>query len=359
LEGRFVDTLEVFRSPGFRLLPNTPSSYLGSCRYKLPKDLNDGIYKKMFARFDELKIGTFIYIGGNDSMDTVNKLNCYARAANIDMRILGVPKTIDNDLMLTDHTPGFGSAAKYVACSMRELVLDAEVYNKPSVVLVEVMGRHAGWLTAAAALAPKYADDNPCLIYMPELPFSTEKYLEDVAAKLREKTVVVAVVSEGVRLASGKLLCEDDSTAVDAFGHKSLSGSGRLLESITKDRLKVKCRSIELSLLQRSSAIHASLVDVNEAIEAGRVGVRSALAGNTGKMVAFRRKKSDRYEIECLLEDVGVICNMEKTIPHEWIIKEGTFLSKEYFDYATPLLAGEPKLEYENGLPLFCYRDRR
>ncbi|MDR1532920.1 MAG: 6-phosphofructokinase [Clostridiales bacterium] len=359
LDGHFMDTAELYRSPSFRMLPNTPSSYLGSCRYKLPKDLNSEVYRKVFNRFDELKIGTFIYIGGNDSMDTVNKLNCYARASGIDIKIIGVPKTIDNDLMLTDHTPGFGSAAKYVACSMRELTLDVDAYFKPSIVIVEVMGRHAGWLTAAASLAPKYADDNPCLIYLPELTFSVEKFLDDINTKLKEKTSVIVAISEGIRLANGRLLCEDENTAVDAFGHKSLSGSAKILERISKDKFAVKCRAIELSLLQRSSAVHASGVDVEEAVLAGRFGVQKALDGNSGKMVAFQRKKGAKYEIECALEDVGVICNMEKTIPHDWIIKDGTFVSKEYADYAAPLLEGEPSLVYEHGLPMFCYRDRR
>ena len=258
----------------------TPGSYLGSCRYKLPENLSDPVYPEL-SRIYRKRNQLFFYIGGNDSMDTVSKLSRYAATVGSDIRIIGVPKTIDNDLVLTDHTPGYGSAAKYVASTVREIAIDASVYdNKPSVTIVEIMGRHAGWLTAASRLARKYEGDNPCLIYLPETPFSLEQFYNDLDAAFKKSPNLVVCVSEGIADEGGTFVCEySDAAKLDSFGHKMLTGCGEVLESFVRDKFGVKVRSIELNVNQRCSGMMVSETDIEEAAMAGAAGVKAVLAG--------------------------------------------------------------------------------
>ena len=298
IEGFLEDRILNFREalPGEQLdhLKHTPGAYLGSCRYKLPESLEDPVYPLLFQKFEELNIGWFFYIGGNDSMDTVSKLSRYAAQTGSSIRVIGEPKTIDNDLVHTDHTPGYGSAAKYVASTVREITLDASVYEKKSVTIIEIMGRHAGWLTAASALARKYKGDNPFFIYLPESAFDTEKFLKDVENAFEKNCNVVVCVSEGIHDADGTFICEyDSSVGTDTFGHKMLAGCGKYLENLVRDRLGVKARSVELNVSQRCSASLISAADQEEAVSAGRFGVQAALSGETGKMVSFVRCQAD------------------------------------------------------------------
>ena len=338
----------------------TPGSYLGSCRYKLPEDLSDPVYPELFQKFTEKEISYFFYIGGNDSMDTVSKLSRYAEKIGSDIRILGEPKTIDNDLVNTDHTPGFGSAARYVASTVREITLDACVYEKKSVTIIEIMGRHAGWLTGAAALARKYTGDNPLLIYLPETDFDVEEFLQKVNAAFEKNCNVVVCVSEGIHDKDGTFICEyDSSVGTDTFGHKMLAGCGKYLENLVRSRLGVKARSVELNVSQRCSATLISATDQQEAIAAGKFGVQAALDGETGKMVSFIRQTDSEgnYQMVCGLEDVNAICNEEKTVPVEWITPDGHDVTEDFIRYARPLIQGNVELPMgEDGLPVCVYR---
>ena len=364
IEGFLEDRILNFREalPGDKLeyLKHTPGAYLGSCRYKLPESLEDPVYPLLFEKFEKLNIGWFFYIGGNDSMDTVSKLSRYAAQINSPVRVIGEPKTIDNDLVNTDHTPGYGSAAKYVASTVREIVLDASVYEKKSVTIVEIMGRHAGWLTAAGVLARKYKDDNPRYIYLPESDFNTEDFLKDIEKALEKDCCVVVCVSEGIHDADGTFICEyDSSVGTDTFGHKMLAGCGKYLENLVRERLGVKARSVELNVSQRCSASLISAADQKEAVSAGRFGVQAALDGITGKMVSFiRRTEADgTVRIECGLEDVNAICNEEKTVPADWIINNGSDVSEKFLQYVLPLVQGRVDVPLgEDGLPVFVYR---
>ena len=358
LNGQVMDMKPLEKSGELTLIRTTPGSYLGSCRYKLPEDLEDQVYPELFEKFAEYGIGYFFYIGGNDSMDTVSKLSRYAEKTGSDIRFIGIPKTIDNDLVHTDHTPGFGSAAKYVASTVREIAVDASVYdNKKSVTIVEIMGRHAGWLTAASVLARKFEGDNPALIYLPETAFDTEKFLSDVRAALEKTANLVVCISEGINDGKGTFVCELASdVGVDTFGHKMLTGSGKYLENLVKDRLGVKVRSIELNVCQRCSSAMLSDTDLSEAAASGAYGVKCALAGETGKMIAFRRGSGEAYRIDYVTEDVNLICNEEKTVPAEWITGNGSDIGKEFIEYALPLIRGEVEVPKKDGLPLFAYR---
>ena len=358
LNGQIMDMKPLEKSGELELIRTTPGSYLGSCRYKLPEELDDPVYGKLFERFEEYGIGCFFYIGGNDSMDTVSKLSRWAKKNGSDIRFIGVPKTIDNDLVNTDHTPGYGSAAKYVATTVREIGVDASVYdNKKSVTIVEIMGRHAGWLTAAGVLARKFDGDNPVLIYLPETAFDPEHFIKDVESALEKTSNLVVCISEGINDGKGMFICELASdVGVDTFGHKMLTGSGKYLENLVKERLGVKVRSIELNVSQRCSSSMLSAVDLTEAAESGAYGVRAALAGETGKMVAFRRREGQEYGLDYVTEDVDLICNKEKTVPLEWITGDGSDIGQEFIDYALPLIQGEVEVPSENGLPLFAYR---
>lgn len=358
LAGHIMDIGALDSTNELELVRTTPGSYLGSCRYKLPEDLTDPVYPKLFRKLEERNIGYFFYIGGNDSMDTVSKLSRYAAGIESSIRFIGVPKTIDNDLVHTDHTPGYGSAAKYVATVVREIATDANVYdNKQSVTIVEIMGRHAGWLTAASILARKYAGDNPVLVYLPEVAFDQDAFIEKVKDALKTTPNLIVCISEGINDGKGTFICEYASdVGVDNFGHKMLTGSGKYLENLVKEKIGVKVRSIELNVCQRCSCAHLSRVDLDEAENAGIYAVQVALSGETGKMITFIRNKSIPYELSYGIADVNLICNKEKPVPAEWIINEGSDISDEFIDYARPLTQGYVELPTKNGIPLFAYR---
>ncbi|MBT9778638.1 diphosphate--fructose-6-phosphate 1-phosphotransferase [Clostridium sp. MCC353] len=339
------------------ILKLTPAAYLGSCRFKLPEDFNSVIYPSLFQKFSRLNIGYFFYIGGNDSMDTVSKLSRYASKSGSDIRFIGIPKTIDNDLILTDHTPGYGSAAKYVANTVREIVMDASVYQQKAVTIVELMGRHAGWLTAAAKLARKYEGDNPLFIYLPESDFDMDSFIRNIETALERQPNVIVCVSEGISDSHGKFICEyDDEARLDSFGHKMLTGCGKVLENFVRNRLGVKVRSVELNVCQRCSAAIISETDIKEAILAASHGVLAALEGQTGKMTAFRRTSGPAYELSCMTVDVNDVCNKEKPFPSQWITKNGTDIGQEFLDYALPLIQGNVIQPEKDGLPVFLYR---
>lgn len=358
LGGQYMDMDTDMTKDELSALKTTPGAFLGSCRYKLPEDLSDPVYPELFKKFEELNIGYFFYCGGNDSMDTVSKLSRYAASVNSDIRVMGVPKTIDNDLVLTDHTPGFGSAAKFVASSVREINRDSEAYDKPNVMIIEIMGRHAGWLAASSILARCEKDPNPLLIYLPEVPFSEEKFIKQLKAAIDEHKHVTVCVSEGLKDAEGNFISEDSvETAVDQFGHKILNGCGSYLQSLVKKELGVKVRSVEFNVSQRCSSNCLSAADLEEAVTAGSFAVQQALKGETGYMIAFNRKDGD-YGIECALVDVNDVCNKEKTVPLEWITDDGSNLSQEFIDYAAPLVKGECQRPMKDGLPVFAIRNR-
>lgn len=360
LEGNVLDFAQELPGGQLERLKTTPGAYLGSCRYKLPEDLEDPVYPRLFARFEELNIGYFFYIGGNDSMDTVSKLSRYARKSGSSLIVLGEPKTIDNDLILTDHTPGYGSAARYVASTVREIATDASVYNANSVTIVEIMGRHAGWLTAAGALARRFPEDNPRLLYLPETAFDEEEFLARIQDAFSSTKTVVVCVSEGIHDASGKFICEyENSVGTDTFGHKMLAGCGKYLENLVRSRLGVKARSIELNVPQRCSAALMSKTDQQEAILAGQFGVQAALKGETGKMIAFSRSSQSPYQLHCTLEDVDRICNQEKTVPMDWITEDGSDVTGDFLEYALPLIQGTVEIPMDDqGLPAFVYRSK-
>lgn len=358
LNNQVMDMAPLEESKELELIRTTPGSYLGSCRYKLPEDLNDPVYPQLFARFEAYNIGYFFYIGGNDSMDTVSKLSRYAEKISSDIRVIGIPKTIDNDLVETDHTPGFGSAAKYVASTVREIAVDASVYdNKKSVTIVEIMGRHAGWLTAASALARKFEHDNPVLIYLPETDFDQDAFIEKVRTSLETTPNLVVCISEGIHDNTGTFICEySNDVGTDTFGHKMLTGSGKYLENLVKERLGVKVRSVELNVCQRCSSSMLSKTDQKEAIASGAYGVKAALNGASGKMVAFERLDGDDYQIDYVLKDVNVICNQEKCVPAAWITADGSDVTEDFIRYARPLIQGEVTVPTEDGVPKFAYR---
>ena len=360
LAGTVLDFATALPGSSLEKLKTTPGAYLGSCRYKLPESLEDPIYPRLFQKFREMNIGWFFYIGGNDSMDTVSKLSRYAAQTGSNIRIIGEPKTIDNDLVHTDHTPGFGSAARYVASTVREITIDANVYEKKSVTIVEIMGRHAGWLTAASALARKYKGDNPLLIYLPETTFDQEAFLKAVEKSFEKNCNVIVCVSEGIHDAEGTFICEYDSSVGTAtFGHKMLAGCGKYLENLVRSRLGVKARSVELNVSQRCSVSMMSATDQMEAVTAGNFGVQAALNGETGKMVSFLRETGTdgSYSMKCSLEDVNVICNEEKTVPADWITADGSDVTQDFLDYAAPLIQGTVEIPLgTDGLPDFVYR---
>ena len=358
LSNQIMDMHPLLKNGDLELIRTTPGSYLGSCRYKLPEDLNNPVYPELFQKFEDYNIGYFFYIGGNDSMDTVSKLSRYAAKIQSPIRVIGVPKTIDNDLVETDHTPGFGSAAKFVATTVREIAIDASVYdNKKSVTIVEIMGRHAGWLTAASALARKFEGDNPVLIYLPEVAFNQEDFLEKVKKALETTPNLVVCVSEGINDGNGTFICEFASdVGVDTFGHKMLTGSGKYLENLIKEKLGVKVRSVELNVSQRCSSSCLSKTDLDEADHSGAFAVNAALNGEAGKMISFVRTNTSPYELSFSTADVNIICNQEKAVPLSWITKDGSDVTDEFIRYAAPLIQGSVDVPTENGLPLFAFR---
>ena len=342
------------------LLKRTPAAFLGSCRYKLPEIHEDKeLYEKIFAILDKLDIEAFIYIGGNDSMDTIKKLSDYAIVTGHTTRFIGCPKTIDNDLALTDHTPGFGSAAKYIGTSMKEIIRDSFCleYSKGLVTIVEVMGRNAGWLTGSAALSKCEDCDGPDMIYLPEVTFDLEDFKNKVQKLLKEKTSVVVAVSEGIRTAEGKYVCELGNSAdfVDAFGHKQLSGTAAYLASYIAAELGAKTRSIELSTLQRAGSHLASRVDILEAYQVGGAAVKAADEGDSGMMVTLERTSEDPYQAQTAVKNVHKIANDEKCVPREWITKDGTYVTDEFVSYVRPLIQGDVSPVMVDGIPRHLY----
>lgn len=337
------------------LLKNTPSSSIGSVRYKLadPK-VDDTDYKRLLEVFKKYNIRYFFYNGGNDSMDTAMKINDFMNESGYEMRVMGVPKTIDNDLNITDHSPGYASAAKYVATTFMELFHDSTVYDIPQVTIVEVMGRHAGWLTAASQLA-KEKGQGPDLIFLPEVPFDIDFFNKRVKEVLEEKGKVLVAVSEGVQTAEGKFIPEILGTVKrDSFGHAQLGGTAHILAEEVEKNTGVKVRPIEFSLMQRSAAHLASKVDVEEAFNAGKLAVEHAVAGVTGKMVGFKRVSNNPYKIDYVLIPLTDAANTEQMVPLNWILPNNEGLSKEYVEYALPLIQGDNGMEYEDGLPRFA-----
>ncbi|MCI6859463.1 MAG: 6-phosphofructokinase [Eubacterium sp.] len=338
------------------LLKRTPASFLGSCRYKLPSaDENEAIYEKIFAILEKYNIEYFLYIGGNDSMDTIQSLSDYAIANGKTQKFMGVPKTIDNDLPLTDHTPGYGSAAKYIATSMKEIIRDNESFgaSKPTICIVEIMGRHAGWLTAASVLSKDVDCSGPDLIYLPEIPFDVDQFLEKVKELAAVKRSVVIAVSEGLRLADGRFVCELSQTSeyVDAFGHRQLSGCASYLAGKVTSTTGLKSRPIEFSTLQRCATHMASRVDVDEAYEVGFIAAKAAFEGNTGMMVIIEVSEREPYLTNYNMYDIHEIANVERKVPLHWITRNGTYVSDEFVEYASPLIIGTILPYYAGGLP--------
>lgn len=353
IEGRLVEIGErLSDSEQMHLLETTPASALGSCRLKLKEDDKE-TFEKIVSVFREYNIGYFVYTGGNDSMDTVLKLSRYFEKEGIDdIKVMGAPKTIDNDLPETDHTPGFGSAAKYIATSFAEIGRDCAVYDIPAVTVVEVMGRNAGWLTASAALARGEGNSAPDLIYLPEVPFDIDCFIEDVKAKLAIKPAVVVAVSEGIRDKDGKYAAESyQSGVVDAFGHKYLAGTAKFLTDIVKERIGCKVRAIELNLMQRCAAHIASKTDIEESKALGAAAAQKAVEGVSGEMTVIRRLDSDQYKTEIGSVDIALVANEEKVIPREWINERGNDVEPACVSYIRPLIIGETSPVFENGIP--------
>jgi 6-phosphofructokinase 1 len=349
---------EVFYDMGLEdqheleLLKTTPSSALGSVRYKLADaSEDDRDYKRLLDVFDKYNIRYFFYNGGNDSMDTCNKISKYMQKAGYQCRVMGVPKTIDNDLFGTDHCPGYGSASKYIATSIMEVYNDARVYDTGMVTVIEIMGRNAGWLTASSALA-SVKGQGPDLIYLPELPFNLDNFLTDTERIYKKNKNVIVAVSEGTKYADGRYVA--DSGARDSFGHAQLGGVAAVLANIAKEKLNCKVRNIEFSLLQRCAAHCGSLTDVNEAYSAGQTAVKKAVEGFTDYMIAFERLPDKDYKCISKLIRLDDVANTEKKVPREWINSEGNFVTDEFIKYALPLIQGDSRPPFEDGLPRFA-----
>lgn len=334
-------------------LSRTPAMYLGSCRHRLPDHMDDDSpYVFIFQQFQKLEIEAFFYIGGNDSMDTALKLAEYGQKIGSSVRIIGIPKTIDNDLCETDHTPGFGSAAKYVASSLLEIAHDTFIYAVKSVTIVEIMGRDAGWLTAAAALARNEYNTAPHLIYLPEVPFDAEDFLLDIKRLLFKHNNVIVAVSEGIRDAAGNYISASEQS-VDTFGHNQLSGVGKTLEFLVKQKLGIKVRSIEINVLQRCAAHLASQTDLDESFEFGKKAVALSEEGVTASMVTVHRISNTPYSVEYGYAEIKNIANEARTVPPEWISPSANDVEQPLIDYLFPLIQGESAVEYKNGLPVY------
>ena len=334
------------------LLQRTPASYLGSCRYKMPENDKE-IYEKVFKILEEYNIGYFFYIGGNDSMDTAAKLSKYAKEHNKDIKFVGVAKTIDNDLPEMDHTPGFGSAAKYIAATVREVATDASAYDIKSIEIVEVMGRDAGWLAGSSCLAA-VGGIGPDLIYLPERSFDLERFYNDVSKKLEEKHHVLVVISEGIRTADGKYICDELASATqDAFGHKQLGGTAKILEGMLRQKFGVKVRGIELNTPQRCASHILSKTDIDEGFNLGYSAVDEAVCGKTGIVMAIKRVSDNPYKVSYVAVDVNKVANEAKIVPCDYINEEGNYVTEKFVEYVSPLVLGEIYPEYENGVPKF------
>lgn len=357
LDEMYVDlSTQIHSDMDIELLKRTPSAFLGSCRFKLPEiHENPEIYEKIFSIMNKLEIEVFIYIGGNDSMDTIKKLSDYAIVKGHEQKFLGVPKTIDNDLALTDHTPGFGSAAKYIAASTKEVIRDAMglSYKRKMITIMEIMGRNAGWLTGATALAKTEDCCGPDLIYLPEIPFDVDRFLKKCSDLLEKKPSIVIVVSEGIKVSDGRYVCQlaGGSDYVDAFGHRQLAGTAGYLASFLAAKTGCKTRAVELSTLQRSASHMASRVDINEAFMVGGAAVKAADEGDSGRMVVIDRVSDDPYMSAAGIYDVHKIANNEKLVPRSWVNREGNYVTREFIDYVEPLIQGDYQPFMVNGLP--------
>ena len=359
MEERFINLSERFEDQKeLSLLEGTPAAALGSCRVKLPKEGDEKakqIYDCIFEVLDKYDVGYFFYIGGNDSMDTVAKMTREAERRGYELTVMGVPKTIDNDLAETDHTPGYGSAAKYIATTMQEILADCAVYTVKAVTIVEIMGRDAGWLTAAAALPRAVSGVAPDLVYLPERDFVTEDFLRDVRAALLRHPNVVVAVSEGLRTADGRYVGEGtQSGALDVFGHRYLAGTAKALEAVVKQEIGCKVRSIELNLPQRCAAHLASGTDIRESVAVGRAAVARAVAGKRGCMMSICRKKSEKYGVYFREKPIAEIANAVRCVPAHFINAEGNNVTDECLAYLLPLIQGECKVQYKDGLPMHC-----
>lgn len=354
LREELVDLTETFScESNIRTLELTPAAALGSCRKKMksPKD-DPKTYERLVEIFRKYNIRYFFYIGGNDSMDTVLKLSDYAAEHDYEIRVVGVPKTVDNDLMVTDHTPGFGSAAKYVAVTTKEILRDVSVYTTKAVTIVEIMGRDAGWLTCAAGLTKLSGGKSPDLIYLPEHPFDPEAFFASITEMQKDHPAVLVAVSEGIKFADGRYVGEGlGGRKIDAFGHVALSGAGKVLEELVKERIGCKVRSIELNLPQRCGAHLASKTDITESVGVGAAAVDTAISGKSGVMMTINRTESNEYSVYYDSADISGIANGVKQVPSEFINKEGNGITEECINYLAPLILGEVTPEYENGMP--------
>lgn len=354
INGRVINLGSILSEYGnLFVLKITPSSFLGSCRYKLKSCAeNEDDYKKIFDIFDKYNIKYFFYIGGNDSMDTILKLKEYQDKNPHGVMLIGVPKTIDNDLMCVDHTPGFGSAAKYIATTVKEIAYDTAVYNMDSIVVVEIMGRNAGWLTLSAGLARDNSGRTLAdLIYIPENPFDYDKLMSDIKNVQKEKRQIVIAVSEGIRFSDGKLVAESEQK--DAFGHGQLGGAAKTVSEYIKEQLGVKVRAVEINVSQRCAAHCLSLTDINESFKIGEVAVDAAAQGLSGVMVTNNRKEGNEYRLEYSYSDIASIANMEKTVPENYMNIEKNNISQDGLNYLIPLVKGEVKLLHKDGVPMY------
>ncbi|MBQ2668741.1 MAG: 6-phosphofructokinase [Clostridia bacterium] len=357
IEGLILDNLvdlrEIIRDDDdVELIRQTPSTVLGSCRYKLPDPSADiSAYEKIVSTFKKYDISAFFYIGGNDSMDTVMKLDRYFKANGLTIAAVGIPKTIDNDLPETDHTPGFGSAAKYVATTMQEIIRDSNVYAVPSVTIVEIMGRDTGWLTASSAVLRVNGEPAPHLIYLPERTFSIEQFLHDVREAQKTYHAVIVAVSEGIELDWSEIGEDFQSGKTDTFGHKYLAGVGKALEKLVSREMRCKVRSIELNVMQRCSSHLSSKRDIAEAERIGGAAVKAAMDGLSGEMMVFRRVSNHPYNVRIDHVDVTKVANRVKYFPPEWISESGNDVTKEATEYTLPLIQGEQNFRFKNGLP--------
>ena len=356
LDGKYIDLSEYLKTEkDIEILKQTPSSALGSCRYKLPDMAEDkAVYEKLFDLFAELDIKHFIYIGGNDSMDTVAKLSVYAKEINSDISFMGVPKTVDNDLAVTDHTPGFGSAAKYIATTVKEIICDSSVYDIKSITVIEIMGRNAGWLTAASVLAKGEDCCGVDMIYLPERSFDLEKCVQKTRELLEKKNTVVIAVSEALRDKNGDYVASSGSVhaGLDAFGHKIMSGMGQFLAKHLGESLGVKARGIEINTPQRCAAHLLSKQDIDESFDAGAMAVAASKNNRTAEMAVIIRESDNPYSYRIETADIECCANLEKTIPQEWIINDGTYVSDEFIKYCRPLIYGEVTPILKDGLPI-------
>ena len=353
LNGNYVDLTEILSSPEqLRLLCSTPAAALGSCRLKL-NNADEGQLGHIVDALLSREIGYFVYIGGNDSMDTVYQLSAYIKKHNIQgLSVMGAPKTIDNDLPMTDHCPGFGSAAKYIAATFAEIVRDCEVYDIPAVTIVEVMGRNAGWLTAASALSRENGGTGPQLIYLCERAFDTEQFIRDVKDCLAKRNAVVVAVSEGLKNADGSYLSESKGRGVDVFGHAALSGTAKVLEGLVKEKIGCKVRSIELNLMQRCASHLASANDLSESKMLGMTAADRALNGVSGEMAIVERLSSAPYRVRYGTTDIALVANLEKKVPDSCIHPQGNDVTEQMLEYLRPLVHGEVQVPMCGGVPV-------